>query len=152
MKIITKCQGGITTIKKIIFLATCFLPMLSVSAPVYAAELELPEQSTISPQYVNINKATCTLTISSNGVAKIKGYVQKTKSGTSIYLRSTLQCYKNGSWNDIKSWSKTSTSSTALISESYTVSAGKYRVETYYSVNGAGGTETGTIYSKTVNY
>lgn len=139
-------------IKNIIFLATCFLLVLPFSVPVYAAELELPEQSTISPQYVNINKATSTLTISRNGVAKIKGYIQKTKSGTSIYLRSTLQCYKNGSWNNIKSWSKTSTSSTALISENYTVSSGKYRVKTYYSVDGAGGTETGTIYSKIVNY
>ncbi len=73
-------------------------------------------------------------------------------SGTSIYLQSTLQCYKNGSWKDIESWSESSTSSTASISEKYTVSKGKYRLETYYSVNGAGGTESGTIYSKTVTY
>ncbi len=106
----------------------------------------------MSIQYVYINQASTSLTISASGTAIIYGYVQKTPAGKSIYLTSTLQRYSNGSWTDLKSWSKSSTSSSASILETYQVSSGTYRVETYYYVSGDGGYESDTIYSKTVTY
>ncbi len=141
-------------IKKLTSFAICFLLMLSVPVTVFAVEPEilLEQSSSISLQYVNVSEATSTLAISSNGKATIKGYVKRTKSGTSIDLECTLQRYTNGSWKDIESWSKSSTSSKAIISEKYTVSKGTYRVETCFSVDGTGDTESGTVYSENVTY
>ncbi|HHU72847.1 MAG TPA: hypothetical protein GXZ21_12575 [Clostridiales bacterium] len=103
------------------------------------------------PLYSNINDVYTSLTIN-DGIATIKGYVQRTSSGNSIYLSSTLQRYNNGLWIDVESWSKTTTSFSASISEKSEVGKGSYRVRTYYSVDGNGGTETGTIYSKEITY
>lgn len=140
--------------KKLLSIVICTLLMASLSVHASAAEsILLPSQDLIiSPQYVNVDKATSTLSISSNGQATIKGIVEKTESGTKIYLTSTLQRSKNSSWEDIQSWSTSSTSSAALISEKYTVSKGKYRVVMNFTVYGVGGTESGTVYSKTVTY
>jgi len=109
-------------------------------------------ESEMSVRYTYINQASTTLSISASGTATIYGYVQKTPAGKNIYLTSTLQRYSNGSWTDVKSWSKSSTSSSASILETYQVSSGTYRVETYYYVSGDGAYESGTIYSKTVTY
>ena len=54
--------------------------------------------------------------------------------------------------SDVTSWSASSTSSSASILETYQVTSGTYRVETYYYVSGDGGYESGTVYSKTVTY
>lgn len=86
--------------------------------PVYAAEdvSTTPNSSVIRPLYSNINDVYTSLTIN-DGIATIKGYVQRTSSGNSIYLSSTLQRYNNGLWIDVESWSKTTTSFSASISE-----------------------------------
>ncbi|KUO63213.1 MAG: hypothetical protein APF84_13590 [Gracilibacter sp. BRH_c7a] len=135
--------------KKLLSLGICMLLLLSFSTPVLAAE-----QNTSSPigvYYVYINQASSTLSIS-NGTAIVNGYVQRTPAGTSIQITSTLQRYSSGSWVAVKSWSKTSTSFSASISETYPVSSGTYRVATYYAVSGPGGTESGTVYSTTESY
>lgn len=117
-----------------------------------AGETSATPESEMSIQYVYINQASTSLTISASGTATVYGYVQKTPAGKNIYLTSTLQRYSNGSWTDVKSWSKSSTSSSASILETYQVSSGTYRVETYYYVSGDGGYESDTIHSKTVIY
>ena len=131
-----------------------FLMVISsifTSIPVFAVE-DINEMLIISPQYIYINSASSSLSIS-GGTATIKGNVQKTPTGKDINLTCTLQKKSNGSWSDVKSWSKsTSTSPSVYISEKYTVSKGEYRVAAYYSVSGANGTESGTVYSKTVTY
>ncbi|MGB9680545.1 MAG: hypothetical protein ACPLW7_02635 [Minisyncoccia bacterium] len=140
--------------KKFLSAALGMLLLLTVSAPTVlaAGEANAAPESIVSIQYVYINQASTSLTISSSGTANVYGYVQKTPAGKNIYLSSTLQRYSNGSWTDVKSWSKSSTSSSASILETYQVSSGTYRVETYYYVSGDGGYESGTIYSKTVTY
>lgn len=127
------------------------LPLLT-SATAAAEETSANQDFDVSIQYTYINLASTSLTISTSGTASVYGYVQKTPAGETIYLRSTLQRYSNGSWTNVKSWSKYSTSSSASILETYQVSNGTYRVETYYYVSGDGDSEYDTIYSKTVTY
>ena len=140
--------------KKIVSLGACLIMAAVFSLPVHAEAATLSEAigAPISVQYVYINKASSSLNISDDGSAAIKGYVQRTKSGKSIELTVTLQCYSRGSWSDVESWSKSTTSSLAYISKTYEVDSGKYRVKTGYSVSGDDGTESGTVYSKTVTY
>ncbi len=139
--------------KKVLSIGMCFLLLGSMSVPVLTAEApEYPSDlSLITSRYIYINNAYSTLAIS-DGTATIKGFVQKTTSGESIYLSSTLQQYSNDMWSDIKSWSKSSTASSVSISEKFTVSKGKFRVATYYSVSGPDGSESNTVYSRTVTY
>ena len=140
--------------KRFLSAALGMLLLLTVSAPTVlaAGEVNVAPESIVSIQYVYINQASTSLTISSSGTATVYGYVQKTPAGKNIYLSSTLQRYSNGSWTDVKSWSKSSSSSSASILETYQVSSGTYRVETYYYVSGDGGYESDEIFSKTVTY
>jgi len=140
--------------KKLLSVALTALLVISALAPTASAaeDTNAAPESMVSIQYVYINQASTSLTISSSGRATVYGYVQKTPAGKSIYLTSTLQRYSNGSWSNVKSWSKSSTSSSASILETYKVSRGTYRVKTYYYVSGDGEYESGTVYSKTVTY
>jgi hypothetical protein len=130
------------------------LLLLTVSAPgaLAAGKTSAAPASEMSVKYTYINQASTSLSISAGGTATIYGFVQKTPAGKSIYLSSTLQRNTNGTWSNVKSWSASSTSSSASILETYQVSSGTYRVETYYYVSGDGGYESGTVYSKTVTY
>lgn len=67
-------------------------------------------------------------------------------------MESTLERYSGGSWNEVASWSTSSSSYSASVTKNYRVSGGKYRVATYYSVSGATGSESDTLYNKTVSY
>ncbi|MBA1334989.1 MAG: hypothetical protein HPY66_0611 [Firmicutes bacterium] len=140
--------------KKLLSTALTALLVISALMPtaLAAGETSAAPESVVSIQYVYINQASTSLTISSSGTATVYGYVQKAPAGKNIYLTSTLQRYSNGSWSNVKSWSKSSTSSSASILETYQVTSGTYRVETYYYVSGDGGYESGTVYSKTVTY
>lgn len=140
--------------KKLLSAALTALLVISALTPTVSAagDTNAAPESVVSVQYVYINQASTSLTISASGTATVYGYVQKTPAGKNIYLTSTLQRYSNGSWTDVKSWSKSSSSSSASILETYQVSSGTYRVETYYYVSGDGGYESDEIFSKTVTY
>lgn len=140
--------------KRFLSAALGVLLLLTVSTPGALAmgETSAAPESEMSVKYTYINQASTSLTISASGTATVYGYVQKTPAGKNIYLTSTLQRYSNGSWTDVKSWSKSSSSSSASILETYQVSSGTYRVETYYYVSGDGGYESDEIFSKTVTY
>ena len=140
--------------KRFLSAALGVLLLLTVSTPGALAmgETSAAPESVVSIQYVYINQASTSLSISAGGTATVYGFVQKTPAGKSIYLSSTLQRNSNGTWSNVKSWSASSTSSSASILETYQVSKGTYRVETYYYVSGDGGYESGTVYSKTVTY
>ena len=140
--------------KRFLSAALGVLLLLTVSTPGALAmgETSAAPESVVSIQYVYINQASTSLSISAGGTATVYGFVQKTPAGKYIYLSSTLQRNSNGTWSDVTSWSASSTSSSASILETYQVSKGTYRVETYYYVSGDGGYESGTVYSKTVTY
>lgn len=147
--------GGVNMLKKSMIALGMSLVMVSSNViPVMAAGERpmLLSDRIVTPNYVNINRASSTLTISGS-TATVRASVQKTASGENIYLSCSLQKYLNGSWTNIKSWSdSSSTAASVYISEKYSVSKGKYRVKAYYSVNGSGKTESNTIYSKVVTY
>ncbi|WP_179122350.1 hypothetical protein, partial [Caloramator quimbayensis] len=94
--------------KRFLSFALSILLILSVltSTALAAEETSAKQDSEVSIQYVYINQASTSLTISSSGTATVYGYVQKTPAGKNIYLTSTLQRYSNGSWSNVKSWSK----------------------------------------------
>jgi hypothetical protein len=140
--------------KRFLSAALGVLLLLTVSAPAALAmgKTSAAPESEMSVKYTYINQASTSLSISARGTATVYGFVQKTPAGKSIYLSSTLQRNSNGTWSDVKSWSASSTSSSASILETFQVSSGTYRVETYYYVAGDGGYESGTVYSKTVTY
>ena len=135
----------------------CFLIMIScvlISTPALAGEKPINTSAIpiIAPRYTYINSASSMLTIS-DGTATIKGSVQKTPSGENISLTCILQKKSGFTWKNIKSWSdSSSTDPSVYVSQKYTVSKGEYRVMTNYSVSGTNGTESGTAYSKTVEY
>ena len=129
-----------------------FLFIALTPAALAAREASATPESMVSIQYVYINQASTSLTISASGTATVYGYVQRTPAGKNIFLMSTLQRFSNGSWSNVRSWSRSSTSSSATILETHQVTRGTYRVETYYYVSGDGGHESGAIYSKTVIY
>jgi hypothetical protein len=79
----------------IVFFAAC--PALAASTPP-SAENPLP----ITADYVYIDRASSTLSIS-NGAANIFGYVQRTTSGKTIFVESTLERYSGGSWDEVAS-------------------------------------------------
>ncbi len=140
--------------KSMIVFGISFAMVTSNVIPVMAArdKTNLLIDQIVTPNYVNINQASSTLTITS-GTANIRASVQKTPSAGKIYLSCTLQKYLNGSWTDVEYWSdSSSTASSVYISEKYSVSRGKYRVKAYYSVSGTKTTESNTIYSKVVTY
>ena len=138
-------------LKKMLTLITCIILAFSISSTALASSYVT--DSDMSVQYVYINVASSSLTISADGTASIVCYVTRTSTGNSIYLKATLQKYSSGRWIDITNWTVSTSSTTAYISETYTVSSGTYRVAAYFSVSGSdGGTESNTLYSKTVVY
>jgi len=150
-----KIKGGINMLmRKLLTAALSVLLVTFALTPTALAteETSATPESDVSIQYVYINQASTSLTISASGTATVYGMCKKTPAGKNIYLTSTLQRYSNGSWTDVKSWSKSSSSSSASILETYQVSSGTYRVETYYYVSGDGGYESDEIFSKTVTY
>lgn len=140
--------------KRFLSAALGVLLLLTVSAPAALAmgKTSAEPELEMSVKYTYINQASTSLSISASGTATVYGYVQKTPAGKNIYLTSTLQRYSNGSWSNVKSWSASSTSSSASILETYQVTSGTYRIETYYYVSGDSGYESDTVYSKTVTY
>lgn len=142
------------TKKSVLALAASLMMAFSCISPAFAAEkdADLSGDVIITPFYVNINSASTSLRIS-GGTAYITGNVVKTTSGKTIYLNCALQKQSGSSWTTINNWSASSTSSSANLSETYSVTSGTYRVKMYYYVTAADGSvESDTMYSKTVTY
>lgn len=140
--------------KKGFFIVIALVLVFSMAASsVFALSGEAPLCAAAAlTRYNYIHSVSSYLDISSNGTAHIYSDLYKTVYADSIYLSASLQRKSGGSWTDVASWSASSSSSYASISETYSVSSGTYRVKTYYSVSGSGGTESGTIYSKIKSY
>lgn len=137
------------------FLAVVLCALFFVSLPhraLAAGGASAMPVSSVSIQYAFINQASTSLTVAASGMATVYGHVQRTPAGRSIFLTSTLQRLSDGTWSNVRSWSRTSTASSATIFERHQVTRGTYRVQTYYHVAGDGGYESGTVFSQTVVY
>lgn len=121
--------------KKSVSVILVVLLVISLALPVYATE---PQQ--IMPRYTYVDSIWACITIDSTwGIATCEGEVI-TKGAYPVEVVVSLQVYKNGRWETIKSWSNEDTYSVYL-SKSYAVMSGyQYRayVEGYvYNSNNA---------------
>lgn len=110
------------------------------------------EYTEVSPRYIAIVALDSNLSISA-GKANCYGYT-KTQGNYRGKVKVELQKL-DSTWSTIKTWEKTSTSSSATISETYSVTKSfSYRLKTtHYSLNNNGSIiESAVKYSSTVNY
>ena len=125
---------------------------LSVVAPLMALPVAAIDYSdVVAPLYIGLEDVTADLAISSNGYADCSGaaYV---RSGYSVTVVMELQ-QKNGTWQTIKTWSKSGRS--VSLNESYRVSNKyNYRVAATAKVYNSSGSlvESKTSYSGEVYY
>lgn len=133
-----------TSLGKGMVVAVCMgLAVMTATPPAVMANV--PEE--IQPMAENMNSYSASLDISSNGVATIKASVKPTGNyNTSVVA--TLQKKTDDGWKDIKTWRATGKGVYTLVSETYSVSKGTYRV--YATVKA--GTETKHPVSATKNY
>ena len=139
--------------KFVLILATVTLFNTNVLAyNVSDIDTNINQYTEILPKNIAIVYLNYNLTISS-GKAACYGYT-KTQSGYSAKVKVELQ-RKGTTWTTIKSWEKTSTSSSATIDETYSVLKGySYRLKTtHYALNSSGSVVESTVkYSSTVRY
>lgn len=95
----------------------------------------------VQPLWTYVTKVGATIDISDAGVAKVKATGEaNTKGVTKTTITASLQQLKNGTWQEVKSWTASSSSTRASISEkSWAVNHGySYRVvATAKAYNGA---------------
>lgn len=97
----------------------------------------------IDPRMSSISTYSTELSISSDGVASISGFVRGKTGVTSTYVKVTLQKKVSGVWIDVESWEDSSNTRSASIAETYQISRGTYRVSMTCSADG----ETKTVTS-----
>jgi len=87
--------------------------------------------SVISPSFINISSSSSSLSISSQGVATVSATVTGTSGVTTkSAITAELQQYKNGTWVTIATFSVSSNSYRASLSETKSVDKGyTYRVQ-----------------------
>lgn len=101
----------------------------------------------IEPRMTNIHAYGTELTISSDGVASVSGFVRGKSGVTSTYVEVTLQKSVSGEWIDVESWECPSSTRNASVSETYQVSRGTYKVTMTCSADGE--TKTATSAERT---
>jgi hypothetical protein len=88
----------------------------------------------ISPLYVFINDASCSLTISGGGTAYMSADIQCVSIVNKIRIIAYLQKY-DGGWHSISGWSQYYYSKAAAWARSYNVQSGyNYRLFVYFYV------------------
>lgn len=142
--------------RKGILLMMVLTMLVSLVQPVSAAETEANEAEMEENAYMGNYTAiarnavirTCSASLAiSNGKATCNGTGSAYASmASSTKITMYLQKY-GSSWSNVTSWSTTS-SGTAILSKTYSVSSGKYRVKVVCSAGG----ETVTVYSTTKTY
>jgi len=112
------------------------------------------ETPTVSPRYVNISLMTASINVNSSGKASCYGDVKTANSTYTIYLDITLQRYKDGYWNNVKSWDTSGTGEVDLDKSWYVTSGYYYRTAATATVYTSGGSyvEGVTIYSQSDYY
>ena len=111
--------------RRILALTVCLLLIGCIGTIECLAAVIPPE---IEPQYDLTLSTRAGLTISDSGVASCSGTIRANATTSKVTI--TLRLYKKSgsSWLIIKSWSKTDQLFKGSISETYTVSAGTYKV------------------------
>jgi len=101
----------------------------------------------VEPKMTSISAYSTDLTISSDGVASISGFVRGKSGVTSTYVEVTPQKSVSATWVDVESWENSSDTRSTSVAETYQVSSGTYRVTMTCSADGE--TKTATSAKRT---
>ena len=82
----------------------------------------------IEPRMSSISTYGTELSISSEGIASVSGFVRGKAGVSSTYVKVTLQKKVSEKWTDINSWEDTNNARSTSIAQTYRVSKGIYRV------------------------
>ena len=124
--------------KSISIWLTLFLFLLTFGASVSAATLS--EEKTATPRYTHFSAVSINLSIDALGCATATGVIQG-RPGITAEIKAVLQKFNsnNGTWSDIKTFNASSTDYNCLLSGSYYVARGTYRVYAeFYAFNNTG--------------
>ena len=117
---------------------TVLLLLLTLCAPVSAAAA--PKEEIVTPRYTHFGAVSINLSIDALGCATATGVIQG-RPGVTTGIKAVLQKYNssNGTWSDIKTFNASSTDYNCLLSGSYYVARGTYRVYAeFYAFNNTG--------------
>lgn len=102
----------------------------------------------VQPRFIALGNCDCDFTINS-AMANCYG-VTNVSSGYTAKTVVILQ-KKGLSWSDVKTWTKTSSTTKAIVDEDYAVTSGTYRLMvTHYAMSGSAVVESYTSYSTEV--
>lgn len=141
--------------RRILAVLSLILILTSVLAlPASAAEVPVAEATAVTPRYVNIALFTASVGVNSSGKASCYSFVETANTSYTIYLDITLQRYKDGYWNNVKSWYTSGTGETELDKSWYVTPGYYYRTAASATVYTSGGSyvESTTIYSQSDYY
>lgn len=126
---------------------------VTVQAQQYQSIHKGIEQHIVQPKFTNIAIFQTGFDISSTGKASVNVYLTA-QNVDSAKVDANLQQYKNGNWKTIKSWTNTSSGTSAGLSGSYYIAKGySYRVVSKgYVFKGSKIIETTTYTSQTKKY
>lgn len=132
---------------------TCVLTIIILSLQIisaYATDIETVEGGEVTQNYSYTLSCSSSLSISSRN-ATCKSRIVGMTSVTKISITQKLQKKSNGSWTNVKTWSKTYNSTSALYTNSKTsLSKGTYRTRTVAKVYSGSNYETVTGNSSSV--
>lgn len=131
--------------KKICRMAVVCILLCGLVLPISVHAMETDMQ--IEPRMTSISLYNTDLTISSDGIASISGFVRGKLGVTSTYVEVTLQKSVSGTWVDVDSWENSSDTRSTSVVETYQVSRGTYRVTMTCSADGE--TKTATSAERT---
>lgn len=102
----------------------------------------------VQPRLIAIDICDCDLTINSS-LANCYG---KTEVSPNYTAKTVVTLQKKGlAWSDVKTWTKTSSTTKAIVDEDYVVTSGTYRLKvTHYAMSGSTVVESYTSYSTEV--
>lgn len=113
--------------------------------PMQLIASEADADSSIGPMWASIIDFANTFSISSSGEATVNSKLHANSNINKVVLTASIQQYKNGTWNTLKSWTSTSYSSSGLIDQKwYLMSGYNYRLVSSGSVY-----ENGTLIETT---
>jgi len=105
------------------------LVMLCIAPLQVFAASSVPESQVISPMWVSITDFSNSFNISASGLAQFETSVYSRSTINKVVISASIQQYKNGSWQTLKSWSTTTYSNSGYLSQQLYVTHGyNYRL------------------------
>lgn len=106
----------------------------------------------INPMTEIIVQGNATLAISNSGTATITAKVSGMSGTSKVEITAILEKYENNKWIEITSFSKSNSSNSTTLNETYTVSKGTYRVSAILIAYKGTSSETVTATSASRTY